>query len=99
MIVTVTPAFISGTVVRWYHDDSPIDCLNAIEPVASASRDGIRVGVYLHQVPAEVMQTAREVHDTLRRNPDADVSRIATHRTRGSLFGPYEPIPAEATER
>ncbi|MFD6565362.1 hypothetical protein [Micromonospora profundi] len=99
MIVTVTPTIMSGTVVRWYHDNDDLDRLPGIEPVASASRDGIRVGVYLHDVPAEVMQAAEEVHETLRRDPDADLSHLATHRKRGGLGGPYEPIAAEAADR
>lgn len=90
MIVTVTPTIGDGTVVRWYADSAPLDALSHIAMV-SASRNGVIVSGYLHEVPDDVMAAARDTYETLRRNRDADVRHLATHRKR-RMFGPYEPI-------
>ncbi|MGX4657087.1 hypothetical protein ACWCHM_26060 [Micromonospora sp. SCSIO 07396] len=92
MIVTVTPTLMDGTVVRWHWGES--DANNpGIEPIVSASRNGVRVGVYLHQVPADVMAAAQQAYDALSRDHHADLKHLATHRRRG-LFGPLEPVTA-----
>lgn len=93
MIVTIAPTIGDGTVVRWYHDSAPLDALPHIATV-SASRNGVLVSGYLHEVPEDVMAAARDTYETLRRNRDADVRHLATHRKR-RMFGPYEPIAAE----
>lgn len=96
MIVTVTPTIGDGTVVRWYHDDTDTDNLYTTEPVVSASRNGVRVNVHLHEVPEAVMQEAQDAFEALSRDHNTNLRHLATHRRRGSLFGPYEPITAEA---
>lgn len=98
MIVTVAPTIMAGTVVRWYRDNDPLACLPSIEPVASASRLGVRVGVFLHDLPAEVMTAAQDAYETLRLDPDADLSDLATHR-QVVLTGALEPIPNKVADR
>ncbi|MBM0235940.1 hypothetical protein JNW88_00360 [Micromonospora sp. ATA32] len=95
MIVTVTPTIGDGTVVRWYHDSAPLDALSHIATV-SASRNGVLISGYLHEVPDDVMAAAKEVWQQLQRDHNADVQHLATHRKR-RMFGPYEPI-TEAQE-
>lgn len=94
MIVTVTPTIMDGQVVRWYRDSLALDDILSAEPVVSASRNGVLIGGYLHQVPADVLALAQDVHANLARDRNAPVQQLATHRKR-RMFGPYEPIAAE----
>ncbi|RAN92645.1 hypothetical protein GAR05_06137 [Micromonospora saelicesensis] len=91
MIVTVTPTIGDGTVVRWYYTESDAE-QPGIEPVISASRNGVRIGVFFHQLPDGLFATAQETYEQLRRDSNADVKHLATHRRR-NLFGPLEPVP------
>lgn len=93
VIVTVTPTLGDGTVVRWYETEADA-ANNAIQPLVSASRNGVLVSTYLHVVPTEVMEAAQTVYVNLRRDPDTDMGYLATHRRRG-LFGPLEPVQAD----
>ncbi|TDC30086.1 hypothetical protein E1211_24895 [Micromonospora sp. 15K316] len=94
MIITVTPTIGDGTVVRWYPADTHTDLIPATMPAVSASRNGVLVNTYLHAVPEEVMTAAHEVWEQLRRDHDADVTALATHR-KERLFGTYEPVTAK----
>lgn len=91
MIVTVTPTVMDGTVVRWYHDADRLDDLDAIRPMLSASRNGVMVGTYLHQVPTVLLAAAQDAYETLRRDRGADLRHLATHRSK-AMFGPLEPV-------
>ncbi|WP_030487281.1 hypothetical protein [Micromonospora chokoriensis] len=91
MIVTVTPTIGDGTVVRWYYDADALADLHGIEPMVSASRNGVRIGTYLHCVPDEIMTTAQDAYEQLRRDSDADLKHLATH-TRAGLFAPLVPV-------
>ncbi|SRR6266705_1085265 len=98
MIVIVTPTIMDGAVVRWYHavdvtnfgDTEPVHI--AGEEVASASRNGVRVRGYLHDAEA-ILPAARAAYETLRANPGADLSHLATHHRR-VLSGELVPVGA-----
>ncbi len=95
MIVTVTPTIMDGTVVRWYGSESAAEYG---AEMLSVSCDGVKVNVYLHKVPDDVLALANHVYLSLKRGRRADVQHLATHRRRG-MFGPLEPIAtAEATD-
>lgn len=80
MICTVTPTVMSGTVVRWYYPGTESEEPGTQAPV-SASRDGVMVGIFLHEVPEEVLAKANEVFEILRDNgPRELVQDLATHR-------------------
>ncbi|MEU2699565.1 hypothetical protein [Micromonospora aurantiaca (nom. illeg.)] len=95
MIVTVTHTLMDGTVVRWYPDSTTLDQLPAAKPQLSASRNGVLIGGYLHQVPADVLALAQNVHTNLHHDHNAPVQHLATHRRRG-WAGPYEPVTPPA---
>lgn len=80
LVCTVTPTIQDGTVVRWYRS------LRAAEDraeVVSASRNGVLVRGFLHEVPAEALAKANEAFEILRRNgPRELVQDMATHRTK-----------------
>lgn len=88
MIVTVTPTIQDGTVVRWYLNESAAELRRE---VVSASRNGVLVNGYLHEIPAEVMADAQAAYEALRHDRRAEVAHLATHRHRG-LFGPLVAI-------
>lgn len=83
-VVVVTPTVMDGTVVRWYRDLYAYD--NGREYL-SASRKGVRVNIFLHDVPAGDMAAAQRTYEALKANPDADMKSLATHRGSG-LVGP-----------
>lgn len=85
MIVTVTPTIMDGTVVRWYAGE---DAEDRGEELASASRNR---AIVADGAPDSLRCTAESVHAELRRNRNADLSYLATHR-RERLFGPLVPL-------
>lgn len=89
MVVTVTPTIMDGTVVRWYRSIEPAmaDATLAVArgELLSASRDGVLVRCYLHEVPDDVLRAAREAYQQLKRDRNADLRHLATHR-RARLF-------------
>ena len=87
-VVTVTPTVMDGTVVRWYETER--EALHR-EPMISASRNGVLVTGFLHEVPAEVLAAATAAFEALRADRNADLSHLATHRMR-ILAGELEPI-------
>lgn len=88
MVVTVTPTINSGWVVRWFGSEQAAEHR---EPMLSASRAGVCVSCYLHQVPADVLATATQAYETLRDGREEGILALATHRKRG-LFGPLVPV-------
>ncbi|MGI5286642.1 hypothetical protein ACQEVF_25340 [Nonomuraea polychroma] len=88
MIVTVNK-IMDETVVRWFRS---LDAAQNQRHVMSASRHGVRVEVYLHEIPAEAQRTAHGAYETLRRDRNADVTHLATHVNRGPSNGPLVPI-------
>jgi len=59
----------------------------------SASRHGVKIhGAYLHEVPDEWIESAKQAYAALRTDRAADVSHLATHRHHGVSNGPLVPI-------
>jgi hypothetical protein len=91
VIVTVTPTIMDGTVVRWYRSMTAYDHDHEL---ASASRNKAIVDEH---APSWLEEAAYSAHQTLRRDNNADMHHLATHRKQ-SLFGPLVPVqPAYAT--
>jgi hypothetical protein len=109
LVVTATPTIMDGCVVRWYAD------LNAAETgheMMSASRNGVRIRAYLHEVPPGAILDATTVHEKLRdadrapfrpkaRNAAEEAARaLATHHRRGfGRHGQLEPIAPGNVDR
>jgi hypothetical protein len=92
VIITVTPTLTDGAIVRWH------TCLSAAQiyqPVMTASRHGVRVETYLHEIPAEVLRAAQRAYEALRHDRNADVTHLATHRHKGPSNGPLVPVDEE----
>lgn len=88
VVVTVTHTIVDGAVVRWYAPPQR-PCDQHVE-MCSASRNGVQVH-YKIDGWQDVINTAGAVHDLLRRDRDADLSHLATHRRRG-LLGDFVPL-------
>lgn len=91
-VVTVTSNDIEGTVVRWHHD-----LASAVNhhPALSASQHGVHYQGPLNEVPQDWIDAAIVAWETLRADPGADMTRLATHAQRvvlGSPSGPLEPV-------
>ena len=79
-VVTVTQTVMSGSVVRWYTSKATGD---RGDTWLSASRDGVLVNGYLHEIPPDVLAIATATYRALARNRDADVTGLATHHRPG----------------
>jgi hypothetical protein len=91
-VVIVTPTIMDGTVVRWYRS---LDTAQNRVEMASASRNGVMISGYVHDVPACVLAAAGRAWEQLRRGGPSDaVCQLATHRRSRGLFGPLEPVPS-----
>jgi hypothetical protein len=98
MIVTATPTIMDGLVIRWYASERAED---RGSEVMSASRNGVRVYSFLHEVPAAHMANAVRAYEYLRADRPGceDFARsLATHR-RSGMFGPLEPVAAHTEEQ
>lgn len=97
MIVTVTSTVMDGTVVRWHRS---LQAAEHHRPILSASRNGVQThnDVYLHEIPAEVLRTANDAYEKLRRDRAADVRHLATHVNRGPSNGPLIPIEEASSD-
>lgn len=73
-VVAVTSSPGVGTVVRWYRADS------LVHPLLTASRQGVQIhgDVYLHDLPDEWVTAAKDAHLRLLRDPDADLTALAS---------------------
>jgi len=89
-IVTVTATIMDGIVVRWFGSveaaENPAIC-----GVISASRNGV-VGGGDYITPDD-WKAAWSAHERLKRDPNASLRDLATHRAAG-LMGPLEPVSA-----
>lgn len=91
LVVTVTATIMDGPVVRWYSSEAGYR--HGAE-IMSASRDGVRVNVYLHAVPADALADAQAAYRALDRHRHelelpGEVAVLATHRgsvLRGDLI-------------
>ncbi|MEU8362322.1 hypothetical protein AB0C27_40520 [Nonomuraea sp. NPDC048882] len=94
-VITVTPTIMDGTVVRWHRSLSAAECH---APTVTASRHGVMVpNGYVTEVPPEWLQAAMGAYETLRRNRDADMKHLATHRHNIVANGPL--VPVEEADR
>lgn len=75
-IVTVTPTIQDGAVVRWYASESAVEYGRE---KLSASRNGVIVYGYLHEVPQPWLDAARTAYEQLSLNGRADMKHLATH--------------------
>ena len=89
MIVIVTPTILNGPVVRWYASEETAQYGNEL---VSASRNGVRIEGYLHDVPDTVLARAQEAYRVLAARGDVD--HLATHRKQ--RYGDLYPIDAAA---
>jgi hypothetical protein len=89
VVVTVTATVMDGTVVRWHRNTAAAEDCRA--ELASASRNGVLVRGYLHELPPGVLVAAERVHERLSADRRADFRYLATHR-RDGLAGPLVPV-------
>ena len=93
LVVVITPTFMDGPVVRWYRSEA---AARHGGEIMSASRNGVLVSGYLHEVPADAIADAQQAYRSLARriygaDTPGDVAVLATHR--GSvLAGTLTPI-------
>ena len=85
MIITVTPTILEGQVVRWYASET---AAQFGDEMLSASRNGVRVVVYLDDVPDDIMSQARLTYRVLAAG--GDVEHLATHRK--ERYGDLVPV-------
>ncbi|MGW6502968.1 hypothetical protein [Nonomuraea angiospora] len=94
MIVTVN-TFSNETMVRWFRS---LEAAQTQRHVMSATRHGVRVEVYLHEIPAEALRAAQNAYEVLRRDRNADVNYLATHVNRGPANGPLVPVEEASSD-
>lgn len=95
MIVIGTHTVGDGLVVRWYPER---ENGRAEREVMSASRNGVLVNTYLHLIPDEHVLAACAAFESLRRDRDADLSGLMTHRRKRFMSDEIEPIEKAAAE-
>jgi len=97
MICTVTPTIMDGLVVKWWRSVEHAEY--GSPPLVSASRNGVMVDGYLHEVPDPVMHKAISAYMMLKRDEVAAVKAMATHRFSGPFkTGAVMPIEPEAPD-
>jgi hypothetical protein len=89
-VVTVTPTIQDGQVVRWYR--TLVAAENGVETM-SASRNGVMVNGFLHEVGPTLLAVAEDIRRGL--SAGWDVSHAATHRRTHLFGGDLEPIVRE----
>src|SRR5258707_11553269 len=96
MVVVVTPTIMDGTVVRWYRN---LATAEGNRELISAGRNGVMTGpgVYLTDIPDDLIDQAKTLHDQLRRERRPDLSHLATHSHRGFL-GPLVAIAKDTAD-
>ena len=92
MIVISYPTVMDGTVLRWYRDETAAE--HGIEAM-SASRNGVQVHAFLHQIPDEDLANARAAHAALR-DRSGSVTHLVTHRKLGLLTPGIRPVEPTA---
>ncbi len=97
MICTVTPTIMDGVVVRWYFPNDDMAGHPGTEPALSASRSGVRVGTFLHLIPDEFLDKAKEAHRRLSIDCYGDLDDWATHERKYAFGGPLVPIKRAET--
>ncbi|GIH07474.1 hypothetical protein Rhe02_55410 [Rhizocola hellebori] len=77
LIVTVTATITDGQVVRWFTSEFSAKRVNSI---VSASRNGVHIDAWLHEIPEGLLDKARDAWHALQRRED--VKHLATHYSR-----------------
>jgi hypothetical protein len=93
MIIVGHNTILSGYVLRWYRDTDEAIRGNAR---MSASRDGVLIECWLHEIPTDQLDLARGAHMLLRRGGETELKvarSYATHTT--ALFGGRAVLPVE----
>jgi hypothetical protein len=89
-VVVVLDNTLSGVMVRWF---SSLGDANNNRAALTATARGVVVSAYLTGVPDEWVAAARAAHRALK--DGADVSHLATHRSRfAGGGGPLDPVEA-----
>lgn len=107
LVVTATPTIMDGYVVRWYAD---VNAAETGHEMMSASRNGVRIRCYFHEVPIAALADATRVYEKLHaadlrpfgrdRSADEAARALATHHRRGfGRHGQLEPIAPETVDR
>ena len=91
MIIISFPTIMDGQVLRWYRDRTAVE--NGDESM-SVSRNGVQIAAYLHQIPDEQLEAARNAYERLKRGQE--VPDVATH-TIGFFGRNLAPIEREKT--
>jgi hypothetical protein len=78
VIVIAFPTVMDGLVLRWYRD---LTAAEIGDESMSASRAGVKVNVFQHEIPEQQMNDASEAYATLSRG--GDVEGVVTHRFEG----------------
>jgi hypothetical protein len=81
-VVTVTPTIQDGTVVRWRRSVHAAACISASRNRVSVDDDNF------HTLPAAWITAAMQAHDQLTRDPNTNLSHLATHRHDGLSIVP-----------
>lgn len=84
MIVVAFPTIMDGLTLRWYRD---VTGAERGEERTSASRNGVRLNCYLHEISDVDLAAARLAYDRLRHGRESgreEVLRMVTHQ-RGLL--------------
>lgn len=97
LVCVAFPTIMDGLVLRWYRSVDAYELGG--EAVASASRSGVMVSGYLHEVPAEVLAKAEEAFEILRDNgPRELAATMATHRPKRFLSRELVPMGREVSD-
>lgn len=107
LVVTTTPTIMDGYVVRWY---ASLTAADSGHEIMSASRNGVRIRTYLHEIPAAALADAIAIYVKLHtaslrpfgsdRSADEAARALATHHRRGfGRHGPLEPIGPKTVDR
>lgn len=89
-VVIVTATIEDGSVARWYIHEAAAE--NGYE-LMSASRNGVLVHTYLHNIPEPLLAAATQAWKTLRADRNANIRHLATHRHKYLLGREVEPVP------
>lgn len=95
-VVVVDMHVEDGTSVCWYIHEAAAE--NGYE-LMSATRQGVMVRTFLHNIPAGLMATATAAHEALKADPYANVRHLATHRRKYLNSSEVELIPKPEEER
>lgn len=79
LVVTVRPTIMDGTVVDWFLSEAA--ARDVSRAIVSASRNGVHIDCWLHQLPDGLLDTAREIAALIRQGArTAEIEQLyATH--------------------